>query len=89
MTTEAELPIPAWFKYRQGKAEPAGEYCFKLTAPVKEDAFIKVRPLDGRWEAVLLAGAEGPERLTSGPRFASEHDAWCAAFEMYRAAMIY
>ena len=45
-----ELPIPAWFKYRQGEAKPVNENCFELTAPQMEPAYICIRQVDGREE---------------------------------------
>ena len=89
MTASMELPIPAWFKYRQGEAVPAGSNCYKLTAPLSEDAYIYVRNQDGKWQAVLKAAPNGPDVEATEPKFESEADAWRAAFELYRAVVIY
>ena len=88
MTTE-ELPLPAWFKYRQGKAEPAGDNCFRLSAPVSETGYIKVRPVGDAWEAGVADATDGPDVAATGPRFANEADAWKAAFELFRSVKIY
>ncbi len=84
-----ELQLPAWFKYRQGKAEPAGDNCYKLTAPVIDEGFIKIRPVNGQWEAALADSADGPDVAATEPVFASEAEAWKAAFEMFRSLKIY
>jgi hypothetical protein len=84
-----DLVVPSWFKYRQGTAEPAGENCCRLSAPVTDDAFICIRPQNGRWAAVLTASQNGPELRATEPVFDTEADAWHAAFELYRAEKIY
>ena len=84
-----ELPLPAWFKYRQGVAEPAGDNCYKLTAPVSDTAFIRVRQHDGAWQAVIAAAPDGPELGASEPNLADEAAAWRAAFDLYKSTVIY
>jgi hypothetical protein len=84
-----DLLVPSWFKYRQGTAEPAGENCYKLTAPVVDDAYICVREQNGRWAAILSASPNGPDLRATEPVFDREADAWNAAFELYRAEKIY
>jgi hypothetical protein len=84
-----ELQLPAWFKYRQGEAHPAGNNCYKLTAPVSEDAFIRIRQQDGKWLAELASTADGPDLSATEPKFDTEIEAWRAAFELYRARVIY
>ena len=84
-----EIPIPSWFKYRQGNAEASGENCYKLSAPVSEPAFIRVREKENRWQAVVSDSADGPDVRATGPDFANAHDAWVAAFELYRSVRIY
>lgn len=81
--------LPSWFKYRQGKAEPAGENTLRLTAPNQQDAFISIRMGEGgRWSAVLRMTPDGPDVATTSPEFAKEVDAWEAAFELYRQVVI-
>jgi hypothetical protein len=84
-----EIPIPAWFKYRQGKAEPAGENCYKLSAPVSDPAFIRIRPVNGKWQATVADTADGPDLQATAPTIDKAHDAWLAAFELYRTVRIY
>jgi hypothetical protein len=80
---------PTWFKQRQGKAEEAGENRFHLTGPNLGEAFISIRPGDnGRWAAVLLKAAEGPEIAATEPVIDSPYDAWQAAFELYRNYLV-
>ena len=55
-----ELPIPAWFKYRQGEAKPVGENCYELTAPQMEPAYIRTRRTDVGWQAEVADSADGP-----------------------------
>lgn len=82
--------LPSWFKQRQGKAEPAGTDTYKLSAPNLTDAFISIRRDEmGRWTAALRSTADGPEIARSQLSFATRNDAWEAAFELYRAHVIY
>ncbi|HXG12694.1 MAG TPA: hypothetical protein VNK04_23250 [Gemmataceae bacterium] len=81
--------LPSWFKYRQGKAEPAGENTCRLTAPNQQDAFISIRPAEnGRWSAALRTTADGPDLAATAPEFDNPADAWAAAFELYRREIL-
>ena len=82
-----ELPIPAWFKYRQGEAKPAGDHTYQLTAPLVDPTWIRIRPHDGAWQAAIASAADGPDLMASGT-VPTEHDAWEEAFEMYRVVKI-
>lgn len=84
-----ELQLPSWFKYRQGAAEPAGHHCYKLSAPLVDDAYIRIHAKDGRWQAALANTPDGPDIRVTEPVFARENDAWNAAFELYRVEKIY
>jgi hypothetical protein len=80
-----DLTLPTWFKYRQGKAEPAGENTVKLGAPNLPEATIGIRTAEnGNWQGVLRSGAEGQETATTQPEFVTPSEAWGAAFELYR-----
>lgn len=83
-----EISIPSWFKYRQGVAEPAGENCYKLSAPVSEPAFIRIRQIYGQWQAAVADSADGPDLRATEPMFGRPHEAWNAAFELYRTLRI-
>ena len=83
-----ELQLPAWFKYRQGQAEPAGENCYKLTAPLQDPAFIRIRRVDGKWQAALADTADGPDVSATELVLETERDAWAAAFELYRVVKL-
>ena len=83
-----ELPIPAWFKYRQGEAEPAGDHSYLLTAPLVDPTWIRIRLSDGKWQAAIADSADGPDAVTSAPIDGDEREAWQAAFELYRVAKI-
>jgi hypothetical protein len=89
MTDTVESLVPAWFKYRQGEASPAGHNCYKLAAPLSDDAYICVREQDGKWLAAVKATPDGPDIHATEPKFEAEADAWRAAFELYRATVIY
>jgi hypothetical protein len=81
--------LPAWFKQRQGKAEPAGENTFRLTAPNMGEAFIHIQRGDnGQWSAHLRATADGPDMAASAADLPSPVEAWEAAFEFYRVALV-
>lgn len=81
--------LPTWFKQRQGKAEPAGDNCYRLTAPNLPEAFIRIMPgADGRWAAALGTAAEGPDLVTTDPVYEAPGDAWGAAFELYRTRLV-
>jgi hypothetical protein len=84
-----ELIVPTWFKYRQGKAEPAGEDTYRLTAPNLTDAFIHIHRTDnGRWSAVLRGAPDGPALAVTEPEYESVNEAWSAAFELYRNSLV-
>jgi hypothetical protein len=80
-----ELQLPAWFKYRQGKAEPAGDDCFQLTAPQIAAAFIRIRANGGKWQAAVSDSADGPDIRVTDFTWDMPRDAWAAAFELYRS----
>jgi hypothetical protein len=81
--------LPSWFKQRQGKAELAGENTFRLTAPNVGEAFIHIqRDSNGNWSAHLRQTADGPDLEASAPDFNSPVEAWEAAFEYYRTALV-
>ena len=84
-----DLPLPSWFRYRQGIAEPAGEHCYKLRVPVIGAAFSRVRAQEGRWQAAVAQAPDGPDLHATEPKFAQEAEAWHAAFELYKSTVIY
>lgn len=80
-----EPTLPSWFKYRQGKAEAAGENTYRLTAPNLREAFVSIRRGEnGCWSGTLRLAADAPEIAASAPEFEQPDDAWSAAFELYR-----
>ena len=84
-----ETILPTWFKYRQGKAEPAGQDVLKLTAPNLPEAFVAIRDAEkGKYQGVLRIAADGPEIAVTQPVFATRGDAWGAAFELYRDQIV-
>jgi hypothetical protein len=81
--------LPAWFKQRQGKADPAGENTFRLTAPNMGEAYISIqRGENERWSATLRSTADGPPMAASDAEFATPVEAWEAAFEFYRSCLV-
>jgi hypothetical protein len=83
------LILPSWFKQRQAKAEPAGENCYRLTGPNLGPAWIGIRQAEGgRWLASLRFAEDGPDAAVTESRFETVGDAWEAAFELYRTAVI-
>jgi hypothetical protein len=83
------LIVPSWFKGRQGKAEPAGEDLYRLTAPNLRDCFIGLRRGEGgRWAAFLRFAQDGPDAAATEPRFDNVFDAWEAAFELHRQQVV-
>jgi hypothetical protein len=84
-----ELIHPTWFKYRQGRADPAGERAFKLTAPNLPEAFISIRLAEnGNWQGAVRTKADGPEVAITQPEFTTPGEAWEAAFELYRSYVV-
>jgi hypothetical protein len=84
-----QLILPSWFKQRQGKAEPAGENIYRLTAPNMGEAFIRIQPApNGKWSAYLRGAAEGPDLEASAPELDTAPEAWQAAFEYYRTTLL-
>lgn len=84
------LILPSWFKQRQGKADPMGDaYAYRLSAPQLGDAFISIRKADnGPWSASLRTVENGPDAAATGPTYGTETEAWEAAFELYRQAIV-
>jgi hypothetical protein len=83
------LILPSWFKQRQGKAEEAGENVYRLTGPNLRKSYIGLRPAgDGRWLAFLRFTPDGPDAAVSPASFATLYDAWEAAFELHRTAVV-
>ena len=81
--------LPTWFKQRQAKADPAGPDTFRLTAPNLGEAFVTVRKGEnGRWAAALKSAADGPDITSTEPEFETPGEAWQAAFELYRVAVV-
>jgi hypothetical protein len=81
--------VPSWFKLRQGTLEPAGEQLYRLSGPNLTPAFIGVRPAgEGRWQAFLRWEAAGPDVQVTEPIWDTLYDAWEAAFELYRRAVV-
>jgi hypothetical protein len=80
-----EPDLPTWFKYRQGKADPAGDNVLKLTAPNLPEAFVAIRATGrGDYQGALRAAADGPDMAVTAGNYDSTGDAWGAAFELYR-----
>jgi hypothetical protein len=81
--------VPSWFKQRQGKAEPAGDNTYRLTGPNLREGFVTVRRgEDGRWSAGLRFTPDGPDGDATQPVLSNEYEAWEAAFELYRLAVV-
>ena len=81
--------LPSWFKQRQGKAELAGENTYRLTAPNMGEAFIHIQPdSNGKWSAHLRQSADGTDIEANSADFNSQVEAWEAAFEFYRTALV-
>ncbi len=81
--------LPFWFKQRQAKAEAAGPDTYRLTAPNLREAFVSVRQdSEGRWGAALRLAAEEPDVAVTTTSYATRGDAWDAAFELYRRALV-
>jgi hypothetical protein len=82
------VTTPFWFKMRQGKAESAGDNVYRLTAPNLPETFISVRSEGSAWTAVVRSSADGPEVATGEKSYDNLPDAWSAAFELYRTALV-
>jgi hypothetical protein len=81
--------LPTWFKYRQGKAEPAGENILKLTAPNLPEAYTAIRAAEnGNYQGVYRTAADGPDLVVTQPEFVRPGEAWEAAFELYRKQVV-
>jgi hypothetical protein len=81
--------LPFWFRLRQGKAEPAGEEIYRVTAPNLGEAFIGIRKDEnGRWLPILRQSAGGPNLAEVPEGFAIAQEAWDAAFELYRVHVV-
>jgi hypothetical protein len=83
------LIVPSWFKGRQGKAEPAGENTYRLFGPNLREGYVTVRRGEnGQWSAALRFDAGGPDAENTQPVLPNEYEAWEAAFELYRTAVV-
>ncbi len=68
---------------RIGKAEPAGDNVYKLTAPNQGEAFIAIRRNDaGKWVAALRTSADGADLAVTEKSYDTPSDAWYAAFDV-------
>ena len=83
-----QLTLPYWFKMRQGKAEAAGESVYRLTAPNLPEMFISVRKEGDGWKPVVRSAADGPDTVADEVTYRNVADAWNAAFERYRYAVV-
>jgi hypothetical protein len=80
---------PFWFRQRQGQMEPAGQDAYRLTAPNLGEAFISIRQTEsGRWLPSLRLAAAGPDVAQGQLELDNPHDAWDAAFELYRVHVV-
>jgi hypothetical protein len=85
-----EAILPTWFKYRQGKAEPAGDHTYRVTAPNLSEAFVSIRALEnGQWQGTVRLSADGPDLAVSEPVPGGAGQAWDAAFELYRHHVVF
>lgn len=83
------VTVPSWFKYRQGKTEPAGDNLLKLTGPNLVEGVIGIRPVEGGgWHGFVRAQADGPDLDVTRTPVLSMFDAWYAAFELFRTHFI-
>jgi hypothetical protein len=83
------VTVPSWFKQRQAKAEAAGENLYRLTGPNLPESYVGIRRADGGpWAAFLRLTADGPDAAATEPRFATEYEAWEAAFELHRSGVV-
>ena len=65
------------------------DHTFKVTAPNQGEAYLVVRPTDGgRWEVGVRPTPDGADLAVTGPDFATEGEAWEAAFELYRRTLV-
>jgi hypothetical protein len=81
--------LPTWFKYRQGKAEPAGENTLKLTAPNLPEAYVAIRAAEnGNYQGVFRRSVDGSDEAVTQPEFVTQEEAWGAAFELYRNRVV-
>ena len=79
---------PFWFKQRQAKLEPVADQTYKVTAPNQGDAYLVVRPAEGRWQVGIRATPDGADLAVTGAEFATEAEAWEAGFELYRRTLV-
>jgi hypothetical protein len=83
------LIVPSWFKGRQGTAEPAGEDTYRLRGPNLREAYISIRRgEDGRYTGALRFAPDGPDADVTRPILENPYEAWEAAFELYRTAVV-
>jgi hypothetical protein len=84
-----ELIRPFWFNMRQGKAEPAGDNVYRLTAPNLPESYISIRAAgDKQWAGVLRSVLDGPDVAVTEKSYGNPVDAWYAAFELYRNHLV-
>jgi hypothetical protein len=81
---------PFWFKQRQCKVEPAGnDNTVRVSGPNLGEAYLSIcRDENQLWRAVLRLAVDGPEVSATRPELESPHEAWEAAFELYRSHLI-
>ena len=82
------VTVPSWFKGRQGKAAEAGLGLLRLTAPNLKEWFLGIRRDGDGWLGFLRDRADGPDAIAVDLGNIPEHEAWAAAFEVYRNHII-
>ncbi len=83
------MVTPTWFQQRQLKTEEAGANTYRLFGPNVPEHFLNIRRADnGRWYGTLRREADGPDLAVTEPEYEREYEAWEAAFELYRTAVI-
>jgi hypothetical protein len=83
-----DLTPPFWFKMRQGKAEPAGDNSYRLTAPNLPETFISIKAEGSGWTPAVRSSADGGDLASSDKNYTTVADAWGAAFELFRNAVV-
>ena len=85
------MPItPTWFTQRQLKMEEVDSHRLRVFGPNFRDIFVGIRPTNENnlYEGYLKSEPEGEDQATTGLTFASEINAWEAAFELLRGKVV-
>jgi hypothetical protein len=80
---------PYWFAQRQLKDEEVAPNLLRITGPIFRETFVGIRKGDnGLYQAFVRTEKDGEDAVATEPEIKTKLDAWGAAFELMREAVV-